>query len=157
MNRKALPIVAALIVLIGIISSQAQAQPKRKVTLEASVPFEFVVGNRAYPAGRYTFEMATGTPKSTDRSGVLVVRSRERKLYTAVATSVTDDRNPHDGHKLIFVRNGGRVFLSKVWRQGNPAGLSVPTAPGATEAIEADKWQKPEVLTVEASLINGRN
>jgi len=157
MNRKALPIVAALIVLIGIISSQAQAQPKRKVTLEASVPFEFVVGNRAYPAGRYTFEMATGTPKSTDRSGVLVVRSRERKLYTAVATTVTDDRNPHDGHKLIFVRNGDRVFLSKVWRQGNTSGLSVPTAPGSTEAIEADERPKPEVLTVEASLINARN
>ena len=157
MNRKALPIVAMLIVPIGIISSQAQAQPKRKVTLEASVPFEFVVGNRAYPAGRCTFEMATGTPKSTDRSGVLVVRSRERKLYTAVATTVTYDRNPHDGHKLIFVRNGDRVFLSKVWRQGNTSGLSVPTAPGTTEAIEADERQKPEVLTVEASLINGRN
>jgi hypothetical protein len=157
MNRKALPVVATLIVLIGIISSQAQAQPKRKVTLEASVPFEFVVGNRAYPAGRYTFEMATGTPKSTDRSGVLVVRSRERKLYTAVATTVTDDRNPHDGHKLIFVRNGDRVFLSKVWRQGNTSGLRVPTAPGSAEAIEAGEWQKPEVLTVEASLINARN
>ena len=56
MNRKVLPIIATLIVLIGIIASQAQAQPKRKVTLEASVPFEFVVGNRAYPGGRYTFE-----------------------------------------------------------------------------------------------------
>ena len=120
MNRKVLPIIATLIVLIGIIASQAQAQPKRKVTLEASVPFEFVVGNRAYPAGRYTFEMATGTPKNTDRSGVLVVRSRERKLYTAVATTVTADQNPHDGHKLIFVRSGDRVFLSKVWRQGIP-------------------------------------
>ena len=156
MNRKALPNASTLIVLIGIIASQAQAQPKRKVTLEASVPFEFVVGNRAYPAGRYTFEMATGTPKNTDRSGVLVVRSRERKLYTAVATTVTADQNPHDGHKLIFVRNGDRVFLSKVWRQGNTSGLSVPTAPGTTEAIEADEWQKPEVLTVQASLINGR-
>jgi hypothetical protein len=40
-------------------------QPWRKVTLEARFLFEFVVGNRAYPAGRYTFEMATGTPKNT--------------------------------------------------------------------------------------------
>jgi hypothetical protein len=157
MTRKALPIVATLTVLIAMVARQAEAQPRRKVTLEASVPFEFVVGNRAYPAGRYTFEMATGAPKSTDRSGVLIVRNRERRLYTAVATTVTADRNPHDGHKLIFVRNGDRVFLSKVWRQGNPAGLSVPTAPGVIEAIEAaDEGQKPEVLTLEAALINGR-
>jgi hypothetical protein len=47
----------------------------------------------------------------------------------------------------MFVRSGGRVFLSKVWRQGNAAGLSLHTAPGATDA---EDWQESEVFTLDA-------
>jgi len=152
MNRKALPLFAMLITLIGIVTSPVNAQARRKVTLEAAVPFEFVVGNRAFPAGSYVFEMATGLPKKSDQSGVLIVRSHEGKLYAAVATDVTADANQHVGPKLVFVRNGARVFLSKVWRQGNLAGLSVRTAPGASEA---EDWQESQVLILDATLVNG--
>ena len=152
MNRKALPLFALLITLIGITAGSSNAQTRRKVTLEASVPFEFVVGNRAFPAGKYTFEMATGSPKTSDQAGVLVVRGHERKLYAAVATGVTADMNAHVGPKLMFVRSRDRVFLSKVWRQGNVAGLSVHTAP---DAIEAEDWQESQVLTLDAMVVSG--
>jgi hypothetical protein len=147
MNRKALPLFALLIALIGITDSSADAQVRRKVTLEASVPFEFVVGNRAFPAGNYIFEMATGSPKTSDQSAVLIVRGHERKLYAAVATGVTTDANAHIEPKLMFVRSGGRVFLSKVWRQGNSAGLSLHTT---AEATEAEDLQESEVFTLDA-------
>jgi hypothetical protein len=152
MNRKALPRFALLIALIGIISGSSDAQTRRKVTLEAAVPFEFVVGNRAFPAGNYVFEMATGSPRVSEQSGVLVVRSHEHKLYASVATGVTVDTNAHVSPKLTFVRSGDRVFLSKVWRQGNLTGLSVPTAPGATEA---EDWQESQVFTLDAMAMNG--
>jgi len=153
MKRKALPVVALLISLIGIAAAadSARAQARRKVTLEASVPFEFVVGNRSFPAGRYVFEMATGLPKATERSGVLVVRSREQSLYAAVATDVTADAGIRPAHKLEFVRNGDRVLLAKVWRQGNAAGLSLHTAPGATNSQE---WEQSQLLTVDAMEVN---
>jgi hypothetical protein len=147
MKGKALPLFALLITLIGLTAGSADAQARRKVTLEASVPFEFFVGNRAFPAGHYIFEMATGSPRASDQSAVLVVRGHERKLYAAVATGVTTDSNAHVEPKLMFVRSGGRVFLSKVWRQGNAAGLSLHTAPGATEA---EDWQESEVVTLDA-------
>jgi hypothetical protein len=152
MNRKALPVFALLITLIGITTGTSHAQARRKVTLEASVPFEFVAGNRAFPAGNYTFEMATGSPRTSEQSGVLVVRSHERKLYAAVATGVAADTNTHVAPKLTFVRNGDRVFLSKVWRQGNLAGLSIPAAPGASET---EDWQQSEVLTLDAIAVSG--
>ena len=156
MKRKALPLFALLITLlitlIGISVESASAQAKRKVTLQASVPFEFVVGNRVFPAGNYVFEMATGLPKAPDQSGVLVVRGPERRLYAAVATGVTADTNAHVEPKLMFVRSSGRVFLSKVWRQGNAAGLSLHTAAGATEA---EGWQESEVVTLEAQAVSG--
>jgi hypothetical protein len=147
MKRKALPLFALLIALIGISAASANAQARRKVTVEASVPFEFVVGNRAFPAGNYVFEMATGSPKTSDQSAVLIVRGHERKLYAAVATGITTDSNAHVDPKLTFVRSGGRVFLSKVWRQGNSAGLSLHTAQGATEA---EGLQESEVFTLDA-------
>ena len=49
-----------LITLIGITTNSSEAQSRRKITLEASVPFKFVVANRALPAGHYVFELATG-------------------------------------------------------------------------------------------------
>ena len=147
MNRKALPLFAALIALIGI-AANANAQQRRKITLEASVPFEFVVANRTFPAGRYTFEMATGSPKLSDEAGVLIVRGGERRLYAAVATQVTADSNSHVEPKVVFVRNGDRVFLSKVWRQGNAAGLSLH-APNPEEDL-----QESEVLTLGANMVD---
>jgi hypothetical protein len=79
MTRKALPLFATLITLIGP-TPVAKAQPRHEVTAVAYVPFEFVVGNRAFPAGTYVFEMATGSPKITDEAGVLVIRNREHGL-----------------------------------------------------------------------------
>jgi len=152
MNRKARPVFALLVTLIGIAGATSHAQTRRKVTLEASVPFAFVVGNRAFPAGNYVFEMATGSPRTSEQSGVLVVRSHERKLYAAVATGVAADTNAHVAPKLMFVRNGDRVFLSKVWRQGNLAGLSIPTAPGGNET---EDWQESQVFMLDATAVNG--
>ena len=150
MNRKALPLVVLITMLIGL-TLGANAQNRRKVTVEASVPFEFIVGNRAFPAGNYVFEMATGSPKATDQTGVLVVRSRERKLYAAVATDITSEGNAHVAPKLIFTRNGERAYLSKVWRQGNAAGLSLHT-PAITEA---ENGEESQVVTLETSVVNG--
>lgn len=151
MKRQALPqfvVSIAMAAIFAIISSAfASAQTRHKVQLEATVPFEFIVGNRNFPAGKYVFEMATGSPRSSDQSGVLVVRNHEHKLYAAVATDVTADGNEHMGHKLVFVRNGDRILLAKVWRQGSAAGLSVHTAPGATQEQE---WQESQLLTVDA-------
>jgi len=151
MNRKALSLFAMLITLIGITAGAANAQARRKVTLEASVPFEFVVGNRAFPAGNYVFEMATGLPKSSDRAAVLVVRSRESRLYAAVATGITADTNARIGHKVEFMRDGDRVFLSKVWQQGSPAGLSVHT----TQGMATETQQESQVVTLDALAVGG--
>jgi hypothetical protein len=150
MKTKALSLTVFLITLITITSSVAEAQARRKVTLQASVPYEFVIGNRTLPAGTYVFEMATGVPKSTDQAGVLIVHNYERKLYVAVATGVENDNTAHALPKLMFVRSGDRLYLSKVWRQGEIAGLSVHTP-----ANEPDAFEESEVLTLDAMTSGG--
>jgi hypothetical protein len=101
------------------------------------------------PAGTYVFDLATGSPKTTDQAGVLVVHNYERRLYVAVATGVESDTNAHVLPKLVFLRNGNRVYLSKLWRQGDIAGLSVHTPGNITHE------EKSEVLTLDATSIGG--
>jgi len=152
MNRKARPLIALVVALFGIATSYAVAQTHRKVTLQASVPFAFEVGNRTFPAGSYIFEMATGSPMVTDKSAVLVVRNSERKLYAAVATDITAMDAAPAAHKVQFVREGNRVYLAKVWHQGNAAGLNVRAASGAGTELES---QEIDVLSVNAVPVLG--
>lgn len=149
MTTKALPVFVLFIAMIAITTSAAEAQSHRKIMLQASVPYEFVVGNRTLPPGSYVFEMATGSPKSTDQAGVLIVHNYERRLYVAVATAVENDSNTHVLPRLVFLRNGDRVYLSKVWRQGEIAGLSVHT-PAKEEDL-----QQSEVLMLSATTSGG--
>lgn len=148
MTRKALSLFAILIVLIGI-TATANAQPRHEITAVAYVPFEFVVGNRIFPSGTYVFEMATGYPKTGDQAGVLVVRNRERMLYAAVATGVSLDGDSHATPRLVFRRDGNRVYLSNVWCRGSAAGLSVYLPQNANEMVER------EALTLDATMTGG--
>lgn len=148
MTRKALPIFAALITLIGF-ALVADAQPRHEVTAVAYVPFEFVVGNRVFPAGTYVFEMATGSPKTTDEAGVLVVRNRERGRYAAIAMGVSADSKIHAKAGLAFRRRGERVYLADVWCQGSGARLTVPLPQGVSEIVER------EPLTVDTTMTGG--
>lgn len=146
MTSKTLSLCASLMTVITVASAAAQVQSRRKVTLEASVPYEFVLGNRTLPAGIYVFEMATGSPKSTDGAGVLIVHNYERRLYVAVVTGVENDANVHPLPELVFVRNGDRFYLSKVWQQGEIAGLSVHIPAG-----DADHLEESDVVTLDAN------
>jgi hypothetical protein len=148
MTRKALPLFAILITLIGI-TAAANAQPRHEITAVAYVPFEFVVGNRVFPSGTYVFEMATGYPKTSDQAGVLVVRNRERMLYAAVATGVSLDDDSHATPRLSFRRDGDRVYLSSVWCKGSTAGLSVYLPQSTNEVVER------EALTLDATMTGG--
>jgi hypothetical protein len=148
MTRKALSLFAILITVIGI-TAAANAQPRHEITAVAYVPFEFVVGNRVFPSGTYVFEMATGSPKTSDQAGVLVVRNRERMLYAAVATGVSLDDDIHATPRLAFRRDGNRVYLSNVWCKGSTAGLSVYLPQSANEIVER------EALTLDATMTGG--
>lgn len=149
MKRKIVSLAALLITSIGFASAQNITRPKHEITVVAFVPFEFEVGNRAFPSGTYVFEMATGSPKLTDQAGVLVVRNRERQLYAAVATGVAANQETHATPKLAFARYGEHVYLSKVWCQGSETGLSVYLPEGVDEVVES------EALTLDGTMAGG--
>lgn len=72
-------------------------------SVQANVPFDFIVGDRVLPAGTY---------KITEQSaGVIMIQNRDKHV-TVLTLAEGDDATK--GNKLIFDRYGDRYFLSEV-------------------------------------------
>ena len=149
MKIKIVSLIAFIATFVALASRGSVAQVKHAVTVIAYVPFQFEVGNRAFPSGTYVFEMATGAPKLSDEAGVLVVRNSERRLYAAVATGIASEDDAHRTPKLTFVRDGEHVYLSKLWSQGSATGLSVHLPEGVDQVVES------EALTLDGTMSGG--
>jgi hypothetical protein len=111
----------AVLWAVSLCPGLCHAQTSTRPILTVKVPFEFVVGNRTFPAGTYKFQSLLNSVAGKDAVDVLTVRSTEATLYQAVVTDVVVAREPAKS-RLVFTRNGGRTFLSEVWEPGKPAG-----------------------------------
>ncbi len=107
MNRIA-SIASSLAVSVLLLAAAASAQYNdQKVT--ATIPFDFVVGQTALPAGQYVF-LRTG-------SNQLLVRNAEgRNFATVVTGSVAATKAPKNS-KLRFETVNGRHLLTQVWNE----------------------------------------
>jgi hypothetical protein len=114
--------IVSLVVLcaLSLCPSVGFAQTSRHAAPAVEVPFAFVVGNQAFPAGDYEFRSLLNSIAGKDTIDVLVVRSMDGQLYRAIVTRVlgTESGRP----RVVFTRRGGRAFLSEVWESGKPAG-----------------------------------
>ncbi len=108
MKRQALTVLSMTILLVMLAVGSVHADPDRQV--RAEVPFDFIVGHKAYPAGTYAVE-------HTDPQGVFVVQigeddSRRTLLWSdTVPAKSIQDHSP----RLIFNRYGDQYFLTQVW------------------------------------------
>ena len=96
----------------------ARAQIESDATIEANIPYAFVVRDTTLPAGRYTIKVAD---KSADLN-VLEIRSRDG--HTAVlfdTEGIQADRGPGKS-ELIFNKMGDKYFLSQVFLKGDNSG-----------------------------------
>ena len=118
--------VVSLVVLwvLSLYPSVGNAQVSHRSALTVKVPFEFVVGNQAFPAGTYKFRSLLNSVPGKDTIDVIEVRSTEGRLYHAIVTDVVGSEEPNHP-KLVFTRSGGRTFLSEVWEAGKQSGCQL--------------------------------
>lgn len=97
----------------------ANAQIVSGTTIQASVPFTFVVGDTTLPAGKYDIRVVDG-----DTLNVLEISSV--KGHISVAFNTEDAQTKRDQilskGKLVFDKIGDRYFLSQVWMAGSSTG-----------------------------------
>jgi hypothetical protein len=119
----------------------AAATPAQETKVRASVPFNFVVGDRVYPAGEYSLNSAT-----VNHAVIRIDNNQE--LASFVSSSACTGVTPSAKTKLIFRRMGDNYFLYQVWVEGSMSGREFPRS--RTEVQLAQNQLKPELVIVAA-------
>ena len=121
----------------------ATAAHAQSTNVTASVPFNFVVGDHAYPAGDYVV-------KSISDTGVpILIRNTDQSENGIVLTNSCSSSKPSPTTKLVFKRMGSQYFLYQVWREGSTEGREFRIS--KTEMSLA-RNEKPELVIVAANL-----
>ena len=147
MKKQALTVLsmASLFVMLAVGSAYADAD---SAWVRADIPYDFIVGNKAYPAGTYAVEY-------TDPQGVFVVQigedDRRRTLLWSdtVPAKLIQDHSP----RLIFNRYGNEYFLSQVWVGRDIGGRKLRRFHRELELAQeylAKNVSPPEVVSIAA-------
>jgi hypothetical protein len=130
-------ILAALAVLL--VATAAHAQQTRVV---ASVPFNFIVGDRAYPAGDYSF---------SNSGAVLTITNTEQAKTEMTLSQACENVAPSANTKLVFQSMEGNYFLRQIWVAGETRGRELPR--GHAQAQLAQNHVKSESVIVAANIV----
>jgi hypothetical protein len=129
------------VLAVLMLATAARAQQQ---TVKADVPFDFVVGDRAYPAGEYTVKSAL------ENTGILRLDNIQESIAAFVPSDKCENRAPSKNTKLVFRRMAGRYFLYQVWTEGSLTGREFPKSRIETEL--AQNHESPEVVIVAAMI-----
>jgi hypothetical protein len=130
--------VRVVLCVLPMIASIGYAQTSNRSALTVKVPFEFVVGNRTFPAGVYKFRSLLNSVPKQASIDVLEVRSTEGRFYSAIVTDVVP--TAEGSHpRLVFARSGDQIFLSEVWESGRQAGCRLAKRDDQTQTADTEK------------------
>jgi hypothetical protein len=136
-NLRSVLFVLAAILLVPA----ARAQQKG---VKADVPFDFIVGNRAYHAGEYTLKT------SPNDVGIIRIENTNEVSSTFMPSNSCSSGTPSTETKLVFHRIGGHYFLYQVWTAGNLTGREFPKS--RAEVEYARNQDKPDLVVVAANV-----
>jgi len=126
-------ILAALAVLLMATAAHAQQR------ITATVPFNFVAGDRAYPAGDY----------SISADGVVLKIANGEKTEVMLSQAC-ESLTPSADTKLVFDSMGGNYFLRQIWVAGHSRGRELPRS--HAEIKLAQNHEKSESVIVAANI-----
>jgi hypothetical protein len=109
----------AMIVLAGAFTASAYAQAAGPQPVVANIPFDFNVGSKTLPAGKYTITVVN---PSSDRK-VLQIRSSDGRS-TAITQTTEVIGTASEKTKLVFHRYGDHYFFAQAKMAGDTMGLA---------------------------------
>ncbi len=140
MKKQLLIVFAGLLLAVG----SAYAQSSRLV---ADIPFDFIVGNKAFPAGQYEIK-GVGVNGST-----LMLQNTDLKKSMFFTPNYCSSAQPQDESKLVFNMYGNHFYLSQVWTEGYDQGRELSRS---SREIEEAQLQEGHHVMVLASLSRAR-
>ena len=130
MRRQFITSIIMLACLTAVAATTVNAQSTRRFIIR--IPFEFVVGDRALPAGKYVVERIDPT-----KPNVVMLKNTDNGIVRLVITQRVEKDETTTASSLIFKRRSGEFYLFQVWVIGNKDGNQVP--PPADENNRSDK------------------
>ncbi|MGB7283229.1 MAG: hypothetical protein WBE13_13275 [Candidatus Acidiferrum sp.] len=141
MKTKALVIAGVMAMTFAATARVAQAQEMMKV----NIPFDFVAGDRALPAGEYT--VTVSGPSHT-----LILNDRRDSASAILGSHAVLAAAAQSQTKLIFNRYGDRHFLSQVWTEGNYSGQQLVKSAREKEIAQVAQPDAPSRVILTAEL-----
>ena len=122
-----------LILALSAVPGHAQDEAKVKAT----IPFDFVVGNKELEAGNYVIE-------SLLANNALQFRSEDGDVQQIAFTVPIETNRTGNHERLLFNHDGDQYFLSQVWLSGDENGREL--IPGAQEKAAANRSTSDQVV-----------
>jgi hypothetical protein len=97
-----------MIILVGAVTASAYAQAAGTQPVVANIPFDFNVGSKTLPAGKYTITVVN--PASDQK--VLQIRSSDGRS-TAITQTTGVIATASEKTKLVFHRYGDHYFFAQ--------------------------------------------
>jgi len=131
------------VLAVLLMATAAQAQ---EMKMKADVPFDFVAGGHAYPAGEYSLG-----PVAMDNA-FLQITNVEKRTSSFLLSHGCANVTPSTQTELVFRRIGDEYFLEQVWVEGRASGRQLPVS--RTETQLARNHEKSELVIIAANLSN---
>jgi hypothetical protein len=129
------------VLTVLLMATTAQAQ---QTHVKANVPFDFVVGDRAYPAGEYSLKSIV------DDGSVIQIANAQEVTSADVMSHSCSNKTYADKTKLVFRRVGDNYFLYQIWTAGRLYGRELPKS--KIELRLARNQEKSELVIVAANI-----
>ena len=98
--------------------------------VQATIPFDFTVGNKLLPSGTYTITQG--------ETSVITIRSYDKPIAVFSLVDPVDHMSPNHG-KLVFNKYGSQYFLSEVRTTGGVMSCHLSTS-------KQEKWAKAQKI-----------
>ena len=117
--------------------SAALGQSDRQTTI-IHIPFNFTVGEKAFPAGKYVIEQ-----NRKDSDTVWVIRHKDNSDKALLLTRPVRSVDTQEDTRLVFRRYDDLYFLSEFWTAGSNTGreLQISNRERALEKALAERRQ----------------
>jgi len=126
-----------LVLAVLLMATAAHAQESK---VAATIPFNFVAGDRAYPAGEYLL---------SNNGAVLKIIGADQT--TVMLSNACEKVTPSTTTKVVFSQMGGAYFLKQIWLAGDPSGRELPRS--KMEIRLAQNHEKSEPVIVAANIV----
>jgi hypothetical protein len=104
-----------LLLTMALVTAVATANGQSQHKLNARIPFEFIVGDKALAAGQYEVSTVGITQEALAIRGC---KSNNSVIRLAMTKEPTENKSA----RLVFHRYGNTYFLSEVWEGGDAVG-----------------------------------